>query len=176
MPTGVENVKLGACNVTYGTTDLGLTKGGVSVAISTEKKSVTVDQFGQTIMNDYIMSKAGTVTVPMAEHDLVKLAAVTPGATLVTDKTVATKKKLLINTGVGTSLLSIAKELVLHPTNLPAGDKSEDVVVPLATPNGSISFAYNAENERIYNVEFTMYPDAATGLLCIMGDKTASAI
>lgn len=176
MPTNVENVKMGACNVTYGTTDLGLTKGGVQVNISTEKKTITVDQFGQTVMNEFIMGKAGTVSVPMAEYDLVKLAAVTPGAALVTDKTTATKKKLLINTGVGTSLLSIAKELVLHPTNLPAGDKSEDVSVPLAAPTGNISFAYNFENERVYNVEFVMYADAATGLICVIGDKTASAV
>lgn len=170
----VENVKLGACDVSFNAVDLGLTKGGVKVSFSTQKKDVTVDQFGETIMNSFIMGRTGTVTVPMAETDLTKLASVIPGATLITDHTTSSKKKLVIPTAVGTSLIDTAAVLVLHPTALASSDKSEDVTVPLASPTGQMSFEYQFQNERVYNVEFQMYPDPATGLLFTIGDPTAS--
>jgi hypothetical protein len=171
----VQNVKLGSCNVSYGGTDLGLTKGGVNVTMSTQTKAITVDQFGQTIMNDYIMGRGCMVKVPMAETDLAKLAAVIPGATLVTDKTVLTKKKIVITNGVGTSLLSIALPLILHPTANAAGVLGEDFTAPLAAMSGNLTFDYQAENERIYQVEFVVYSDPATGLLYTIGDPSASA-
>lgn len=171
----VQNVKLGACNVNYKTTDLGLTKGGVAVTISTQQKAINVDQFGQTVVNDYIMGRTGTVKVPMAESDLAKLQAVIPGATLVTDSVTPTKKKLVIPNATGTSLLAIAGPLILHPTSLADADMSEDVTIPLAAPTGNVTFDFQAENERVYQVEFTMYPDVATGLMLTIGDPSAAA-
>lgn len=171
----VQNVKLGACSVNYATKDLGLTKGGVAVTIATQQKAINVDQFGQTVVNDFIMGRTGTVKVPMAESDLTKLQAVIPGSTLVTDHTTPTKKKLVIPTAVGTSLLDTAAPLILHPTANAVGDLSEDVTIPLAAPTGNITFDFQAENERIYQVEFTMYPDPATGLMLTIGDPSASA-
>lgn len=68
-----------------------------------------------------------------------------------------------VTTAVGVSLLAIAKELRLHPQNLPDNDKSEDFVIPLAATPGGMEFAYEVEKERIYNAEFTGYPDSANG-------------
>jgi hypothetical protein len=141
--TQVQNVKLGACDVNYDSVDLGLTKGGVQVNITTTKHEVKVDQFGETIANDIIMGRQGTVTVPMAETDLTKLAKVIPGATLVTDTT-------------------------------DVANKADDVTVPLAGVSGDIQFAFQVDQERVYNVTFTMYPDE-DGLLLIFGDETAVA-
>jgi hypothetical protein len=176
MPTvsQVQNVRLGACNVMFGTVDLGLTKGGVNVTISTQTKAITVDQFGQSVMNDFIMGRSGTVKVPMAESDLVKLQVIIPGSVLITDHLDSTKKKLTIPTATGTSLIATALPLVLHPTANASGNKSEDITIPLANVTGNISFDFQAENERIYNVEFTMYPDPSTGLMLTVGDVTAS--
>lgn len=177
MPTSTQtkNVKLGPCKVTFGDLDLGLTKGGVEVNITTNKHEVTVDQFGTTVINDFITGRTGMVKVPMAETDLAKLLAVIPGATLITDATTPTKKKLNIPTGVGLSLIDVAQALVLHPTANAANNKADDVTVPLAAPAGSISFSFQVENERVYAIEFQMYPDEATGLLCVFGDNSAVA-
>lgn len=68
-----------------------------------------------------------------------------------------------VTTGVGVSLLHIAKELRLHPVALPDSDKSEDFVIPLAATPGGMDFAYEVEKERIFNCEFTGYPDSANG-------------
>lgn len=172
--TQVQNVKLGACDVEFDAVDLGLTKGGVEVTITTNKHEVTVDQFGQSVVNDIIMGRVGTVKVPMAESDLEKLVAVIPGATLVTDGTTPTKKKLNIPTGAGISLYDSAAKLVLHPTANASGNKADDVTIPLAAPAGTMTFAFAVDQERVYNVEFTMYPDA-DGLMVIFGDESAVA-
>lgn len=170
-----KRVKLGPCIVTFDGTDLGLTKGGVEVSITTNKYEVMVDQFGSTAINDIITGRTGMVTVPMAETDLSKLLKVIPGAVLVTDGTEPTKKKLEIPTAVGTSLIESAKLLNLHPKANAPTNKADDVTVPLASPAGDITFSFQVENERVYAIEFRMYPDEVTGLLAILGDPDAEA-
>lgn len=170
-----KRVKLGPCNATFDSTDLGLTKGGVEVEITTSRHEVVVDQFGTTAINDIITGRQGLVRVPMAETDLNKLMVVIPGSTLVRDALEPTKMKLEIPTAVGVSLIESAKELILHPKHLPASDKSEDVTIPLCSPAGDLSFAFNVENERVYAIEFRMYPDEDTGLLAILGDSSVTA-
>ena len=154
----VQNIKLGACNVTYGGETVGLTKGGVEVDASTSTKTVTVDQFGETIVDEYISGRTVTVKVPLAESDLANLASIVPGATLITDGVDATKKKLEVPTGIGMSLRDNAKELICHPVALDVADKSEDFVVPIAAAKGDLSFAYKYDEERVYVMEFTGYP------------------
>lgn len=179
MPTplvaNIENVKLGACDVMLGTNNLGVTKGGVDVTINTPTIEITVDQYGPTPINEYIQGRSIEVKVPMAESDLEKLALVLPGATLVTDHTDATKKKLVVPSNQGTSLRDLAQTLVLHPSGLPADEKNEDLVIPLAAPSGQITYSYTFDNERVYTVTFKGYPDAETGELFTMGDTTATA-
>ena len=87
---GVENIKLGACDVTFGGVSLGLTKGGVEVSVETESHLITVDQFGATAVSERIMGRNVTVKVPMAETDLEKLAAIMPGSSISAGKDAVT--------------------------------------------------------------------------------------
>ncbi|GAL22942.1 hypothetical protein JCM19235_1243 [Vibrio maritimus] len=98
-----------------------------------------------------------------------------PGATLVTDDTDPTKKRVEVTTAIGENLLDAAQELILHPIALAEDDQSEDVVIPKAATAGAMNFAYQLDNERVYNAEFKGYPDAATGVLFHFGDKDATA-
>jgi hypothetical protein len=173
MPN-VDNVKLGACSVTWKSTDLGFTKGGVEVEVSTAKKKIMVDQFGETDVNEYILGRSITVRIPLAESDLEILTNVIPGSTLVTDGTDANKKRIDIPSGAGTSLRSLAGVLSLHPYDQPASYVDEDVTIPLAAPSGDIQFSFRHDEEKVYSVEFTGYVDNATGLLYQIGDLTAT--
>lgn len=77
-----RNVKLGVCRITWGGVDLGYTKGGVEVAVTTETKKVTVDQFGNSEINEYIMGRTVTVTAPLAETTVENLNRIMPGSSL----------------------------------------------------------------------------------------------
>ena len=77
-----RNVKLGVCSVIYDGVDLGYTKGGVEVEVQTGTKQVEVDQFGNSPINEYILSRSCMVTVPLAETTLENLVQIMPGATL----------------------------------------------------------------------------------------------
>jgi hypothetical protein len=269
-----RNVKLGVCQVYFDGIDLGYTKGGVEVAVSTETYKSTVDQFGQTPINELVMGREVKVTCPLAETTIENMVLIMPGASLiqtggtkasgtitvatnpinnetiivngatVTFKTAVTgadevligidaattaanlrsalqastnpaiavaqytgttaattvtfndfglagnaftlvtgtaaakvtmsgatltggveptAKKVSVTDGVGTDLLSIAKELRLHPKGKALSDKSEDFVIPLAATAGALTFAYKFDEERVFNVEFMGYPDAAQG-------------
>lgn len=172
--TNANNVRLGTCSVTFGATDLGLTKGGVEVELQTQSYKIQVDQFGSTEINEYITGRTCMVKVPMAETDVTLLAEVVPNSTLVTDGTTPTKKKLNVGTSTGTSLRDFADVLTLHPIAEAAGSKNYDFTIPIACPKGEFSFAYKLDEERIYNVEFYGFPDLSTGLLYVIGDTTAT--
>lgn len=170
--SNTQNVKLGVCRVTFGGTDLGFTKGGVEVSVETQTHEVTVDQMGDTPINEYITSRSCTVTVPLAETTLENLVKVMPGATLVTDTTEQTKKYVTVPTATGQSLLKVAQVLILHPIANAENDKSDDFTVMRAATAGAMSYSYKLDDERIFSCEFKAYADE-DGNLFKVGDTSA---
>lgn len=173
MASETKNVKVGVCKVFFNGVDLGYTKGGVEVTVKTDSHKVNVDQFGKTTINEYLIGREVMAKVPLAETTLSNLVSIMPGAELVTDGTDPTKKQVKVPTGVGINLLDFAEELRLHPVGKPDSDKSDDFVIPLAATAGSLNFAYKLEDERIFECEFTGYPDSATGKLFYIGAEVA---
>lgn len=165
MASSTQNVKLGVCKITFDGLDLGYTKGGVEVEVTTETHKSTVDQYGNTPIKEYIMGRNIVVRAPLAETTIENLAATMPGTTV----TGTTTKMAAVGTGVGTDLLSVAGELRLHPVGLPEADESEDLVIPKAATAGAMRFAYKLDDERVFNVEFNGYPDDVTGVLFTFG-------
>lgn len=90
MANDTRQVKLGVCHVLFDGVDLGLTKGGVEVEVTTMKHDVTVDQFGETAIGALITGRNVKVTAPLAETTLETLVEVMPGAVLTTDGAKAT--------------------------------------------------------------------------------------
>lgn len=145
------NVKMGVCSVKFNSVDLGYTSGGVKCSFSTESKEIEVDQEDVPI-GEIITKQNFQVEVPMAEYDLARLEELLPGATLVTDGTTPTKKKLVLSGAAGSNLLDMAAELILEP----AGETTDNFNVTLhhAVPIPSIEFAFEKENTRVFNVTF----------------------
>lgn len=101
-------------------------------------------------------------------------SATVSGATL-TLGAAATKERVDIVRSVGTSLLSIAKELVLHPVALADNDYSQDVILPKTATAGALNFSFKVDQERVFPVEFNAYPDTTNNnVLFQIGDKTAT--
>lgn len=164
MATGAantQNIRLGPCQVTWGGVDLGYTKGGVEVTVASTTHDTTVDQEGAMPVDRWIMSRTIQVKVPMAETTVDKLAQILAttggsGTSLVS-----------VTTGVGTSLRTSAKPLVLHPIN--KTDASEDFTVPLANTTGDMQFTYEVDNERIFSVTFDGFHDTTSKVLFTYG-------
>lgn len=278
MKSDTKNVKLGVCEITWAGKNLGYTKGGVDVAVSTSTHKVMVDQFGESEINEYILGRTVKITTPLAETTLENLVNVMPGATLVssggtastgaitfasqpadgdtitiggvtftfkatpagsteigigvdvvetlsnaetvlngsTDEAVSVatytsdgvdtldvtydtegtvgdsftlaasnatvtamsggvdpKKRVDVTNAVGVSLLDRAKELRLHPVANAADDYSDDFIVPLAATAGQMNFSYKLDEERIFNCEWTGYPDPSSKRVFRVGDPTA---
>jgi hypothetical protein len=275
-----RNIEIGACSVTYDERDMGYTQGGVSFEAKTDTHITNVDQFGQTTVDEIIMKRNVSVTVPLIETTLQNMLETTPGATFVTDgvkasgtvtlaanptnnntiiingvtftfRTTAalatevtigataaataanlakvlnlsgnalvsvakysaastvvtvtyadygvvgnaftlaagtsgatvsgatlsggvdiTRARVDVATGTSISLLKNAKKLVLHPIDRLPTDRSKDIIVPLAGTGGNVSFSYQVDKERVYNITFMGYPDPTTGLLFQYGDET----
>ena len=167
MASSTENVKLGVCKIFFGGVDLGLTKGGVEVTVTTETFKVEVDQYGKTPVKEFIMGRQVTVKVPLAETTIQNMARLMPGATI---SGAPGSETLTVTTGTGADLLELAKPLRLHPVSLPDANKSEDFVIYKAATPGALNFAYKLDAERIFNADFTGYPDSATGKLFAIGD------
>jgi hypothetical protein len=285
MASSTKNVKLGVCNVFFDGVDLGLTKGGVEVTVTTETYKVDVDQFGTTVINEQIMGRNVMVMAPLAETTLRNLVATMPGSMFITNgvnakatltvganpdaeadafaiggqafSTVAagtkptdaysivigtslthtlnnvvdvinranlqpaiggiratltspttisveatdpglagnavtidatlefsttdttltggveeTKARVEVMTGIGIDLLSRARVLRLHPRANAATDFKDDFVIYQAATPGALTFAYQVDSERIYNIEFSGYPDSQERLFSI-GDLLA---
>jgi hypothetical protein len=98
MPSSTENVKLGVCSVLFDGADLGYTKGGVEVEVSTSTHEVTVDQFGDTPIGELITGRMVKATVPLAEATLDNLVATMPGSTLISDGSKASGSVTFVTT------------------------------------------------------------------------------
>lgn len=70
-----------------------------------------------------------------------------------------TKQRVVVPTSVSVSLLNFAKELRFHPQSVPVDDLTEDFVMPLAATGGALNYAYQVDQERVFEVEFKAYPD-----------------
>lgn len=175
MASSTKNVKLGVCKVFFDGVDLGYTKGGVEFSVSTQTHRVEIDQFGKTAINEYVMGRDAKVKVPLAETTLTNMAALFPLKTGAAGVEGTTTQRLGIDTGIGADLLSTAKLLSLHPVAKNDYDFSDEIIIPLSNTSGGLQFAYQLENERIFNVEFTGYPDPTSSMLFYAGNPFTDA-
>lgn len=154
-----ENIKLGACNASFKGTELGMTKGGVEVSVETTTYPITVDQHGETAIDEFITKRQFKISVPLAETTLELVGLALPGSEIQSGR-------LVIKTAVGLSLIDSAGVLQLTPVT--GGNSDEPITFVKANTAGNFSFAYRHNEERIYNVEFTAYPDDE-GILAYFG-------
>lgn len=150
----VTNVKIGACKVLYGGTDLGHTKGGVTVSYEPEYADKSVDKWGNSKIGRALIGEQLTVTVPLAELSIANLLKVIPASTSVNGGLGATVGKQ------AKDMTGDEKELVLHPLRNADNDYSEDVVIYKAAVTSNVELNYEVDNQTVYEVTFEGYIDA----------------
>ncbi len=145
-----ENIKLSAANMTYGGTDLGYTGEGVTVELTDETVSITVDQQLSPV-GKKLTGRKCKVSTSLAEEYLPTLTSVIPGAVLTVDGTDPTKMRMDIPAD-DVDMFSYMKPLVIVPTD--STSENDHVTIHNALPNVNMSFAYTKDKQRYYKVEF----------------------
>ena len=165
----ISNVKMGVCSVTFGTTALGHTKGGVTVTYEPDIHDITVDQYGSTPAEKVLIGQKLKATVPLAESSIANLAIAIPEGE-------AGAESIKIGGKVGLRLSDVAETLVLHPIANDSDDLSEDVVIYKAVVTNSIEIPFKVDEERVIELEFEGLVDETRDdgdMLGLIGDSSA---
>lgn len=166
----VTNVKVGACSVTFNSVDLGHTKGGVEVSYEPIYHDVSVDKYGETVVEKYLIGEKITVKVPLAELTIANLKAAIPQGTYAG----AANARLTIGHSAGTKATSSAAQLVLHPLNM--GTRANDIVIHKAYVSSTVDLKMKVDEENVFEVEFEALLDETKtdgNYLGLIGDSTA---
>jgi hypothetical protein len=164
---GLLDVLIGATTAATAANLAAVLNASLDVALSVADFSVAGSVVTATYGERGVAGNAFTIATGTAG------ASVTVSGATLSGGVAVTKARVDVTTGVGVSLLSIAKTLVLHPTANASNDLSDDFVVPLAATAGALQFSYEVDKERTYPVEFTGYPDGQ-GKLFYVGDPNAA--
>jgi len=171
MAADITNVKMGPCSVVFNSIDLGHTKGGVTVTYEPEYHDITVDKYGNTVVEKVLIGEMLKATVPLAEHTIANLEIGIPAGT-----DAGSGESVTIGKDAGELMAQYANELVLHPLANAVGDLSEDVVLNKALVAEPIEFVMSNDGEKISEVVFhaLLDEDSASGSrLGLIGDSTA---
>ena len=164
-------VEMGVCNVEYNSVDLGFTKGFVKVNYSSESIESYVDQ-QDAPLSEVITKQNFEVVVPLAETNLSVLKDLLPGATYKSTG----GESLELSGASGANLADNAQKLIIKPLDangVSTTDADKWLTLFHAVPLPNLSFAYEKENIRVYEVTFK----AMSGVngWVIFGDELATA-
>ena len=154
----LSDIKVKPMTVTWNSTDLGSTSGGVEIAVDVQSTDIITDQDGTSPADAIQTGVSLTVTMTLLELNTTNynlmVASPTGGSAAGTDATVygyGTSKNFV-------SMLSMAQELRLRPVG--NTDNTEDWKFHKAVPVvDSLSFASDATNSM--SVTFRIFPDSS---------------
>jgi len=168
----ITKVKLGSCSVNFDGTDLGHTKGGVEISYDPDFTDITVDLYGDTPVDKRLKAENFSVKIPLAEKTYNVLKAAIPSGTYFST---GGRNKLTIGKQAGFSLASVAKRLVLHPTENATTNKDDDVVMWSAVSIDEVSLPHKFDEQTIIEVTMMALINenmSAGNYLATIGDTT----
>lgn len=166
----ITNVELGVCSVTFNSVDLGHTKGGVEATYEPEYKEVTVDKYGNTVIERYLIGEKWSVKVPLAEFTIPNLKVGVPQGSFAG----AANARLTIGATAGQASLVDSAQLVLHPIS--EGTRRHDMVFHKAMVTSTVSIKHAVDEEKLIEVTFEALLDETKSdgnYLGFIGDSTA---
>jgi len=166
----ITNVELGVCDVTFNSVALGHTKGGVEVSYEPVYKDVSVDKYGETVVEKYLIGEKLTVKAILAEFTLANLHVAMPKAS----PAGAADARLTLGANAGKVGSDDAHELVLHPSS--EGTRRHDIVLHKALVSSSVLLPHLVDEEKVFEVTFEALLDESKSdgnYLGFIGDSTA---
>lgn len=165
----INQVRVGVCSVTYNSVDLGLTKGGVTVSYEPTFHDISVDQFGETVIESVLTGEKFTAKVPLTESTISNMKVAMPNSTFAG----AGNKRITLGKTSGTRQGALSALLVLHPQN--EGTRVNDIVLYKAFVNSTVELSHTIDGEKVIEVEFMALIDASKSdgnYLGMIGDST----
>lgn len=166
----ITKVKVGVCSVSFNGLDLGHTKGGVEVSYEPSHHDVTVDKYGETPVEKFLLGEKLSVKVPLAEFTIDNAKIGIPQGQYAG----AANRRLTIGASAGQSGRADAAQLVLHPIN--EGTRQHDIVLYKAYVDSQVVLAHRVDEEKIIEVTFIALLDETKSdgnYLGLIGDSTA---
>lgn len=166
----VTNVQVGPCDVVFKGINLGHTKGGVEVSYEPTHHDVTVDKFGETVVQKYLLGEKLTVKVPLAEFTIANLGVAVPQG----EYAGAANARRTIGAAAGKKATDDAGQLVLHP--IIEGTRRHDIVIHKAYVASTIVLPLQVDAEKLIEVTFEALIDETKSdgnYLGFIGDSTA---
>lgn len=166
----VLNVQVGPCSVVFKGIDLGHTKGGCEVSYEPTHHDVSVDKYGETVVQKFLLGEKLTVKVPLAEFLISNLAVAIPQG----EYAGAANARRTIGAAAGKKATDDSGQLVLHP--LIEGTRRHDIVIHKAYVSSTIVLPIRPDEEKIIEVTFEALLDETKSdgnLLGFIGDSTA---
>lgn len=165
----IQNYQLGPCEVSFDGVALGYSKGGVEVTYEPEYHMATVDQYGNSPIDAFLIGEVWKAKVPLAESTVDNLKVALPNGT-----EAVTGERVTIGKKPGVRMSTLAKELVLTPTD---GDKTDEIVFHTAIVLSPLTIISKPDEPKVYEVEFTALVDTSKAdgnLFGHVGDSAAS--
>lgn len=169
MPA-ITNVQVGVCTVTFNSVDLGHTKGGVEVTYEPSYHEVSVDKYGETMVEGYLVGEKLEAKVPLAEFTIANMGVAIPAGGFAG----AANARRTVGSAAGKKLTDVAAVLVLHPIN--EGTRRHDIVFYKAAVVSEVVLNHAVDEEKIIEVTFRALLDETKSdrnYLGLIGDSTA---
>ncbi len=128
----------------------GFTEGGATITIEKETTPIQVDDFGSTPVDVVVQGTGATVEINFAQIEPEVISLVVPEGTLTASGTFE------VGGTAGTSLLGLAKTLVLSGTN---GTTSQQWTFHKAFVEAGTEIPYNREDQSVLTVPFRAVSD-----------------
>jgi hypothetical protein len=165
----ITNVQLGVCELAFNGVNLGHTIEGVEVSYEPEYTDVSVDKYGNTPVEKYLVGEKLMVKTKLTEYTVALLKQAMPMGSFAG----AGNARLTLGSNAGKKATDYAYQLVLHPIS--EGTRRHDIVLHKAFCHSPIVLPHKNDEQKAYEVEFTAMLDESKSngnYLGFIGDST----
>lgn len=166
----IAKVELGVCEVSIDGVSIGHTKGGVEVTYEPTYSDITVDAYGETIVDKRLIGEKWMAKIPFAEYTIANLRKAMPQSEFAG----AGNARITIGAKAGKKASDDAVELLLHPQD--KGTREHDIVMHKAYASSSVVINHVNDDVKVVEVTFEALLDESKSdgnYLGLVGDSTA---
>ena len=166
----VTKIQLGACSVTYKGVDLGHTIGGVVVTYTPDYHETSVDKYGSSVVEKFLVGERVKAEVSLAEITLANLEVAIALGVQVADDSVS------MGSVAGKKASTTAGLLVLHPLAYATTVRDYDVSIYKAVVTNELKIEHKNDGEKLLPVVFDALIDenrSDGNILAFIGDSIA---